>query len=90
MSQPDPSVVLPILDTLEAELARIPESALTRNVRHQCDRLRQAARFSHAEGVRFAGFTVTRLMQQPGTNLGPEIRAAAARLAEVLGLSDAH
>jgi hypothetical protein len=51
---------------------------------HQCERLRQAIAQYHAEGLRFAAYTLTRLMQQPGANLGESSKKAARELKEGL------
>ena len=46
--------------------------------------LQHALLRSHAEGLRFASFTLNRLMQQPGTNLGEATKKAARELKEGL------
>jgi len=38
----------------------------------------------HAEGLRFAAFTLTRLMQQPGTDLRDTTRTASRQLKDAL------
>ena len=65
------------LDTLRSALQEEPASPLVTQALHQCERLHQAILQSHAEGLRFASFTLNRLMQQQGANL----RESTTRLA---------
>ena len=72
------------LETLHDLLQHEPGSPLVAQALHQCERLQQALLQSHAEGLRFASFTLNRLMQQPGTNLGEATKKAARELKEGL------
>jgi len=80
MTSVDKSALLAHLDALCTALEQEPPSSLISQARHQCDRLRQAALQSHAEGLRFAAFTLTRLMQQPGANLSQTTQDAVRAL----------
>jgi hypothetical protein len=72
------------VQTLRSSLQREPVSLVVSQALHQCERLEQAILQSHAEGLRFASFTLNRLMQQPGTNLGESSKSAARALKEGL------
>jgi len=84
MTNPDKTVLITLLDTLRRELESEPATPLVTQALHQCDRLRQAIVQFHAEGLRFAAFTLSRLMQQPGANLGDGTRTAGRQLKEAL------
>jgi len=89
----DKSALVPLIRSLRAELAAEESSNLVRQAQHQCDRLEQAFLQSHAEGLRFASFTLTRLMQQPGANLRSATVAAGKHLKDALdaaGYSHQH
>jgi hypothetical protein len=73
------------VQTLRSSLEQEPVSPVVSQALQQCERLEQAILQSHAEGLRFASFTLNRLMQQPGTNLGESSRSAARALQEGLG-----
>jgi hypothetical protein len=68
------------LGVLRAALDREPSTPLVIQALHQCERLEHAVLQSHAEGLRFAAFTLSRLMQQPGANLGEATKTAARAL----------
>jgi len=85
MGEIDKSHVIPQLDALRTELQAEPPSKVVKDALHQCERLHQAVLQSHAEGLRFAAFTLTRLMQQPGANLRESTLAAARALSQALG-----
>lgn len=72
------------LDTLTAALKQEPETPIVTQALHQCERLRLAINQYHAEGLRFAAFTLQRLVQQPGTNLRESTLEAARKLKERL------
>ena len=84
MPTPDKEALVARLETLHDLLQHEPASPLVAQALHQCERLGQALLQSHAEGLRFASFTLNRLMQQPGTNLGDATKKAARRLKEGL------
>ena len=84
MPDPDKHALVTRLETLHDLLQHEPASSLVSQALHQCERLQHALLRSHAEGLRFASFTLNRLMQQPGTNLGEDTKKAARELKEGL------
>ena len=84
MPSSDKQALAARLKTLHDLLQHEPTSPLVGQALHQCERLQQALLQSHAEGLRFASFTLNRLMQQPGTNLGDATKKAARELKEGL------
>ena len=80
----DKAPLIALLDKVRAELEEEPATPVITQALHQCDRLRQAIVQFHAEGLRFASFTLTRLMQQPGANLRESTKAAGRQLNEAL------
>ena len=84
MANTDKTTLIALLDTLGGELAAEPVTPVVTQALHQCERLRQALVQFHAEGLRFAAFTLTRLMQQPGANLRESTQTAARQLKEAL------
>lgn len=80
----------PLLDALDrfetALRAHVQSSAIT-DALYQCERLRLALRNSHAEGIRFAAFTIGRLL----TRASPAVDDAVGRAHDALrrGLIDA-
>ena len=84
MPDPDKHALVVRLETLHDLLEHEPASPLVSQALHQCERLQHALLQSHAEGLRFASFTLNRLMQQPGTNLGEGTKKAARELKEGL------
>jgi hypothetical protein len=83
-SKLDKQALIARVDTLRTSLAGEPASPVVSQALHQCERLRQAIAQYHAEGLRFAAFTLTRLMQQPGANLGESSKKAAREVKEGL------
>src|SRR3954447_8973259 len=84
MANTDKAALLALLDTLRGELDSEPSTPVVTQALHQCERLRQAIVQFHAEGLRFAAFTLTRLMQQPGANLREATQAAGRHLKNAL------
>jgi hypothetical protein len=84
MANTDKSTLLTLLDALTADLDSEPVTPVVTQALHQCERLRQAIVQFHAEGLRFAAFTLTRLMQQPGANLRESTQTAGRQLKEAL------
>ena len=84
MPATDKQALVARLETLHDLLQHEPVSPLVSQALHQCERLQHALLRSHAEGLRFASFTLNRLMQQPGTNLGDATKKAARELKEGL------
>jgi hypothetical protein len=84
MAHPDKTILIALVDSLRGELEAEPAAPGVSQALHQCERLRQALVQFHAEGLRFAAFTLTRLMQQPGANLRESTQTAARQLKEAL------
>ena len=84
MANIEKATLLALLDALRGQLDAEPATPVVSQALHQCERLRQALVQFHAEGLRFAAFTLTRLMRQPGANLGEPTQAAARQLKEAL------
>jgi hypothetical protein len=84
MATTDKTALIALLDGLRDELSAEPHTPVVSQALHQCDRLRQSIVQFHAEGLRFAAFTLTRLMQQPGANLRETTQAAGRQLKEAL------
>ena len=76
--------LIALVDQLRSELEAEPPTPAVGQALHQCERLRQAISQFHAEGLRFASFTLTRLLQQPGANLRQSTHTAGGRLKEAL------
>ncbi len=93
MANTDKATLIALLDRLREELDAEPATPVVSQAVHQCERLRQAIGLFHAEGLRFAAFTLTRLMQQPGANLRESTQTAGRLLKEALdaaGYTSAH
>jgi hypothetical protein len=71
------------LNDLRAALRADPSPDAERAL-YQCDRLEQALKFWHAEGIRFAAFTIDRLVCGPDSRMSEAIRRHAAALREAL------
>jgi hypothetical protein len=84
MAITDKQALISRVETLRSSLEQEPASPVVSQALHQCDRLEQAILQSHTEGLRFASFTLNRLMQQPGANLGESSKSAARALKEGL------
>jgi hypothetical protein len=76
--------VLAQLDKLRAALKSEPPGAAITQALEQCDRLQLAISQFHAEGLRFAAFTLLRLMQRPEANLGEAVQRATRDLKSAL------
>jgi hypothetical protein len=84
MQNIDKPALIASLGALRAALESEPPTPVVIQALHQCERLHHAVLQSHSEGLRFAAFTLSRLMQQPGANLGEPTRTAARALQEGL------
>jgi hypothetical protein len=84
MANTDKIALITLVDQLHKELAAEPATPVVTQALHQCERLRQSIAQFHAEGLRFAAFTLTRLMQQPGANLRESTQASGRELKEAL------
>lgn len=84
MATTDKTTLIALVDALTGELAGETARPVVTQALHQCDRLRQSIVQFHAEGLRFAAFTLTRLMQQPGANLRESTQTAGRQLKDAL------
>jgi len=76
-----------ILSRLD-ELAQLlpgqgPDEPRARAV-YQCERLRHAVQHAHSEGVRFAGFTLGRILSEPAHAFSDDVRRKYDELREAL------
>ena len=80
----DKQLLIARLDVLAGLLKDEPATPLVTQAVHQCERLHQAILQYHAEGLRFAAFTLHRLMQHADANLRESTLEAARKLKEAL------
>ena len=78
------ALVLARLHAVRAALKEETAGPLATQALDQCDRLQMAISQFHAEGLRFAAFTLLRLTQAPGTSFGEPVRKAAHELKSAL------
>jgi hypothetical protein len=78
------AAVLEALTALEAALDNEPDSPLVARTIEQCDRLELAIRQFHAEGLRFAAYTLLRLVKHNGTSFTEPVHSATHRLKTAL------
>ena len=76
--------VLEKLESVRAALQAEPARADLVKALDQCDRLQLAISQFHAEGLRFAAFTLLRMTLPPGTTFGPAVQRAAQMLKTAL------
>lgn len=83
---PDPhkTSVLASLETVRAALRREPPSPSVTQALEQCDRLQLAISQFHAEGLRFAAFTLLRMVQSSGSVLTEPVQQATRDLKAAL------
>ncbi len=78
------AVVLKHVDAVRAALGAEPASPQVTQALNQCDRLQLAISQFHAEGLRFAAFTLLRMTLSPATPLGTPVQGAAKNLKAAL------
>jgi hypothetical protein len=78
------AIVLKHVDAVRAALRAEPASLQVTQALNQCDRLQLAITQFHAEGLRFAAFTLLRMTLSPATPLGAQVQAAAQNLKAAL------
>jgi hypothetical protein len=78
------AVVLKHVDAVRAALRSEPPSPQVTQALAQCDRLQLAISQFHAEGLRFAAFTLLRMTLSPATPLGAPVQGAAQDLKAAL------
>jgi hypothetical protein len=78
------AAVLERLRAVREELKREPETPLRARALDQCDRLELAITQFHAEGLRFAAFTLFRMVFSQGTVLTERVHVATQNLKHAL------
>ena len=76
--------VLAALASVRQALKNSPETAEVARALDQCDRLELAIRQFHAEGLRFAAFTLLRMVLSHGTGFTEPVHLATRALKEAL------
>jgi hypothetical protein len=74
------AAVLAALSAVRAALTSEPESPSVTRALDQCDRLKLAISQFHAEGVRFAAFTLLRMVHSSGTVFTEPVHSATRDL----------
>ena len=72
------------LNELREALSHEPLSGTVTKARHHCDRLEQALSLAHAEGLRFAAFTLLKLFDPASAPHSEAILQARERLKAAL------
>ena len=78
------AIVLEHVDEVRVALRSEPASAQVTQALDQCDRLQLAITQFHAEGLRFAAFTLLRMTLSPAAPFGAPVQAAAQNLKAAL------
>ena len=78
------AIVLKHVDMVRSALRAEPASPQVTQALDQCDRLQLAISQFHAEGLRFAAFTLLRMTLSPATPLGAPVQGAAQSLKAAL------
>jgi hypothetical protein len=78
------AAVLERLRAVREELKREPETPLMARALDQCDRLELAITQFHAEGLRFAAFTLFRMVFSQGTVFTERVHVATQNLKRAL------
>jgi hypothetical protein len=81
------AAVLASLDTVRQALNTGPASPEVAEALAQCDRLQLAIQQFHAEGLRFAAFTLLRMVQSKGTVFTGSVQQATRDLKAVLDIA---
>lgn len=78
------AAVLERLSAVRSALENEPESPLVTRAVEQCDRLEVSIRQFHAEGLRFAAFTLLRMVFAQGTGFTDPVHIATQNLKSAL------
>jgi hypothetical protein len=78
------ALVLEKLDAVRSALRAEPQGDAVGQALAQCDRLQVSISQFHAEGLRFAAFTLLRMTLPPTTTLGASVQSAAQTLKAAL------
>ena len=76
--------VLGALDRVRTALKNEPQTAEVARVLEQCERLELAIRQFHAEGIRFAAYTLLRMVLSQGTGFTESVHVATRELKSTL------
>jgi hypothetical protein len=76
--------VLAALESVRQALENGPETAEVARALDQCGRLELAIRQFHAEGIRFAAFTLLRMVLSHGTGFTEPVQLATRRLKDAI------
>jgi hypothetical protein len=64
--------LIDLVERLKTELQALPRNEPIERALYHCDRLQLAIRSSHSEGIRFAAFTLNRLLRDHRADLTPD------------------
>jgi hypothetical protein len=78
------AAVLERLSAVRSALTKEPESATVARALEQCDRLELAINQFHAEGLRFAAFTLFRMVFGQGTGFTEDVHITTQNLKTAL------
>lgn len=78
------AAVLERLNAVRLEMKNLPQNLVTARALEQCDRLEQAITQFHAEGLRFAAFTLFRMVFTHGTVFTEPVHIATQNLKSAL------
>ena len=78
------AAVLAALSAVRSAIQNGPRSDLSERAVEQCQRLERAIEQFHAEGLRFAAFTLLRLVQNSGTTFTDPVHIATRDLKAAL------
>lgn len=78
------AAVLAALAAVRSALKNEPESPFMARALDQCQRLELAITQFHAEGLRFAAFTLLRMVQSSGTDFTEPVHSATRNLKTAL------
>ena len=78
------AAVLERLSAVRSALQNEPQNASNARALEQCDRLEAAIQQFHAEGLRFAAFTLLRMVFAPGTVFTAPVQIATQDLKSAL------
>lgn len=78
------AVVLAALNAVRSALKNEPDSPTTTRALIQCERLELSITQFHAEGLRFAAFTLLKMVQSSGTVFTEPVHSATRQLKTAL------
>lgn len=78
------AVVLDALEVVRSALQNEPDSPTVARALIQCERLELSITQFHAEGLRFAAFTLLRMVQSTGTAFTEPVHSATRQLKTAL------